>query len=286
MKPPELDYVAPTSLDEVVDTLHRDSDAKLLAGGQSLLPLLNFRLASPSLLVDLGRVPGLDAIELDGGTARIGAMVRQRHAEEHAELAKAVPLVSEALQHVAHPQIRSRGTIGGSIAHADPAAELPAALLALDGRIRARSPGGERTVCADSLFAGFLTTTLSPDEVITSVEIPAAPPRTGAACVEVSRRAGDYAMCGVVAQVTLEDGVAADVRVALFGVGRRPVRARATEDVVQGEHPDAERVAAAAEYAGDGLEPANDVHASASYRRHLARVLTRRALTAALKRVS
>jgi carbon-monoxide dehydrogenase medium subunit len=285
MKPPELDYVAPDSLDEVVDTLHGDSDAKLLAGGQSLLPLLNFRLAAPTLLVDLRRVPGLDGIEIAGGTARIGAMVRQRRAEEHAELVEAIPLLGEALRHVAHPQIRSRGTIGGSIAHADPAAELPATLLALDGRIRARGPGGERTVAAEDLFGGFLTTTLSPDEVITSVELPAAPARTGAVCVELSRRAGDYALCGVVAQATLEDEVAADVRIALFGVGPRPVRARVTEEVVQGEYPDPGRIAAAAEYAGEGIDPADDVHATASFRRHLARVLTRRALTAALEQV-
>jgi aerobic carbon-monoxide dehydrogenase medium subunit len=286
MKPPELDYVAPTSLDEVVDTLRREPGAKVLAGGQSLLPLLNFRLAAPSLLVDLARVPGLDAIELDGGTARIGAMVRQRRAEEHAELAEAVPLFREALRHVAHPQIRSRGTIGGSVAHADPAAELPAALLALDGRIRASGPAGDRTVPAGDLFAGFLTTTLSPDEVLTTVELPGAPARTGAACIELSRRAGDYALCGVLAQVTLEDGLAADVRVALFGVGQRPVRARATEEIVRGEHPDTNRIAAAAEYAAEGLDPADDVQATASYRRHLARVLTRRALTVAQERAS
>jgi aerobic carbon-monoxide dehydrogenase medium subunit len=286
MKPPELDYVTPISLDEVVDTLRREPDAKILAGGQSMLPLLNFRLAAPSLLVDLARVPGLDAIELDGGTARIGAMVRQRRAEEHAELAEAIPLFHEALRHVAHPQIRSRGTIGGSVAHADPAAELPAVLLALDGRIQARGPAGARTVAAGDLFAGFLTTTLSPDEVLTTVELPAAPARTGAACVELSRRAGDYALCGVVAQVTLDDGLAADVRVALFGVGQQPVRARATEEIVCGEHPDADRVAAAADYAAEGLDPADDVHATASYRRHLARVLTRRALTVALERAS
>ncbi len=287
MKPPEFDYAAPESLAETTELLRTNPDAKLLAGGQSLIPLLNFRLAAPSLLVDLRRLPGLDGIDRDDGSVRIGAMVRQRRAEESAALAEACPLVQEALRHVAHPQIRSRGTIGGSIAHADPAAELPAVLVALDGRVRAVGPEGARTIEARDLYTTFFTTSLEPDEVLTEIELPAAPPRTGVACVEVARRAGDYALCGVVAQVTLEeDGSVADPRVALIGVAQRPVRAHATEDLLRGERPDAERIAAAAHAAGDGLNPADDVQASAAYRRHLARVLARRAIEQALERAA
>ena len=286
MKPAEFDYAAPATLAEAIGLLSETPDSKLLAGGQSLLPLLNFRLAAPSLLVDLARVPGLDAIERANGTVRIGAMVRQRRAEESEELAEAVPLLREALRHVAHPQIRSRGTVGGSVAHADPAAELPALLLALDGRVRASGREGERTVAAADLFATFFTTTLGPDEVVTAVELPVARPPTGAACVELARRTGDYALCGAMAQVTLEEGAAADVRVALFGVGPRPERASATEELLRGEHPEPERFAAAAEHAAEGLSPASDAQATASYRRHLARVLTRRALALALERAS
>ena len=285
MKPPEFDYSAPESLSEAIELLRGSAEAKVLAGGQSLIPLLNFRLASPSLLVDLRRVPGLDGIRWENGSVRIGAMVRQRRAEESELLAEACPLAVEALRHVAHPQIRSRGTVGGSIAHGDPAAELPAVLVALDGRVRAARPAGERWIEARDLFATFFTTSLAQDEILTEVELPSAPPRTGAACVEVARRAGDYALCGAVAQVTLaEDGSVADARLALFGVGRRPVRARAAEELMRGEHPDPDSIAAAAQTAGEGLSPPDDVQATAAYRIHSARVLARRALEQALER--
>ncbi len=285
MKPPELDYAAPESLAEATRLLRATPDAKVLAGGQSLVPLLNFRLAAPSLLVDLRRVPGLDGIARENGALRIGAMVRQRRAEESPELAEACPLLLEALRHVAHPQIRSRGTVGGSIAHADPAAELPGVLVALDGRVLAVGPDGRRWIEARDLYTTFFTTSLAPDEVLTEVELPAVTPRTGAACVEVARRAGDYALCGALAQVTLEeDGSVAEARVALIGVGQRPERARATEDALRGERPDSELVAAAASLAGDGLSPVDDVQATGAYRRHLARVLARRAVERALER--
>jgi aerobic carbon-monoxide dehydrogenase medium subunit len=283
VKPPELDYAAPQTLDEAARLLAGTPEAKVLAGGQSLMPLLNFRLAAPPLLVDLARVPGLGGVERSNGAFAIGAMVRQRRAERDRSLTEAVPLLREALRHVAHPQIRSRGTVCGSVAHADPAAELPAVLVALDGRVRVHGPGGsERAVEARELYASYFTTTLEPEEIVTAVELPVAAPRTGAACVEVARRAGDYALCGALAQVTLDPGGAvADARVALFGVGATPVRASAVEEALRGERPDAERLAGAAARAADGLEPPDDMQASADYRRHLARVLSRRALTAA-----
>jgi aerobic carbon-monoxide dehydrogenase medium subunit len=283
VKPPAFDYVAPGTLDEATSALRDNPEAKVLAGGQSLLPLLNFRLAQPALLVDLRRVPGLDGISDANGHVRIGAMVRQRRAEESDVLAKRCPLVADALRHVAHPQIRSRGTVGGSIAHADPAAELPAVLVALDGRVRAVGPGGERWIEAVDLYKSFFTTSLAADEILAEVELPAAPPRTGTACVEIARRAGDYAICGAVAQISLaDDGAIADARLALLGVGSRPYRARAVEAALAGAEPGA--IEDAAQTADDGLEPLADVNSSPDYKRHLARVVTRRALEQALGR--
>jgi carbon-monoxide dehydrogenase medium subunit len=283
VKPPEFDYAAPESLAEAVALLHESEDAKVLAGGQSLIPLLNFRLAAPSLLVDLVRVSGLAEIERRNGAIRIGAMVRQRAAERSSLLAEAAPLVREALRNVAHPQIRSRGTVGGSIAHADPAAELPALLVALDGRVRAESADGDRWIGAADLYTGYLETSLRPDEVVTAVELPVAPARTGVACVELARRSGDYALCGALVQVSRgADGMLEDVRVALLGVGRRPQRASAVEEAVRsGTAPEQ-----AAALAADGLHPPDDAQASAAFRKHLARVLVRRGLELALERAA
>jgi len=284
MKPPEFGYVAPESLPEALAVLAGDPFAKVLAGGQSLVPLLNLRLAFPSVLVDLRRVAGLDEIRRDGDQLVLGAMVRQRAAERNPAVASAAPLVSAALGHVAHPQIRSQGTIGGSVAHADPAAELPAVLTAMDGRVRVRGPGGERVVGADRLYTGFLETALAEDEIVTAVELRAVPPRTGAACVEIAQRAGDYALCGAVAQVTLEaGGRVAEARVALFGIADRPRRARAVEAALAGELAEPETFAAAAAHASHGLDPTDDPRAPAEYRLHLARVVTRRALQQAVE---
>jgi carbon-monoxide dehydrogenase medium subunit len=283
VKPPAFDYVAPETLDEAASALRDNPDAKVLAGGQSLVPLLNFRLAQPALLVDLRRVPGLDGISSDDSHIRIGAMVRQRRAEESDVLAERCPLVGDALRHVAHPQIRSRGTVGGSIAHADPAAELPAVLAALDGRVRVVGSDGERWIEAADLYQSFFTTSLAPDEIVAEVELPAAPPRTGTACVEIARRAGDYAICGAVAQVSLaDDGAVAEARLALLGVGSRPFRARAVEAALAGAGPEA--IEDAAQAADEGLEPLADINSSADYKRHLARVVARRALEQAMGR--
>jgi aerobic carbon-monoxide dehydrogenase medium subunit len=285
VKPAELDYAAPTSLDDAIELL-KSRDAKVLAGGQSLVPLLNLRLAAPELLVDLRAVPGLSEIRRDGDHLVIGATVRQRHAERDATIRRDAPLVAEALRHVGHPQIRSRGTIGGSIAHADPAGELPAVLVALDGRVTAQGPGGGRKIDAADFFQGFLMTALAEDEILLSVTIPAAPAHTGAGCVEIAQRAGDYAACGAVAQVTLDGDTVADARVALIGATDRPVRARAVEEALNGTGASASDIAAAAAHASDELEPTPDPRVPAAYRLHLARVVTRRALEQAKERAA
>ncbi len=283
MKPPEFDYAAPDSLDEAIGLLAGDPDAKVLAGGQSLVPLLSLRLAAPSLLVDLRRVPGLDSVARENGAIRIGAMVRQRRAEHDEGIRAAAPLLARALRHIAHPQVRSQGTVGGSIAHADPAAELPAVLLALDGRVRAHGPGGERVLAASDFFTGFLSTALADDEVLTAIELDAAAPHTGAACVEVAQRSGDYALCGAVAQVTLDGDRVAAARLALLGIGDRPVRAHALEAELAGGPATSEAVAAAARLAGDEARPPDDPQVPPEYRLHLARVVARRALEQAME---
>ena len=283
MKPPDFDYVAPTSVDDAVKALGSDSEAKVLAGGQSLIPLLAFRLAGPSLLVDLARVDGLDHITDEGDRLVIGAMTRQRRAERDSLVAERCPLLVESLRHVGHPQIRSRGTIGGSVAHADPAGELPAVVLALGGRVHVTGPAGDRAIEAEDLFQGFLSTSIADGEVLTAVDIPASGPRTGWSVVEVARRPGDYALCGALCQVQLDDdGTVVDAHLALIGVGDRPMRAHAVEAAMLGGASPTE----AAALAPEGLSPGSDVHASSDYRLHLATVTSWRALTQALERAA
>jgi carbon-monoxide dehydrogenase medium subunit len=287
VKPPEFDYVAPATLEEAQGALAADPDAKVLAGGQSLIALLALRMTYPTTLVDLRRVPGLTGVATDDGVVRIGAMTRQRAAERDATLTERVPLLVEALAHVAHPQIRNRGTVGGSVVHADPAAELPAVFLALDGRVHATSARGTRAIGADGFFAGFLMTALEPDEIVTAVELPAAPARTGAACAEVARRHGDYALAGAVAQVTRGgDGSVSGARAALLGVADRPVRLHEVEQALLGSTGDDAAVRAAAAAADRGWSPVDDPQLSAEYRVHLARVVTRRALEQAMERAA
>lgn len=283
MKPSDFEYAAPDTLDEAIGLLAGEPDAKVLAGGQSLVPLLSLRLAAPSLLVDLRRVPGLAGVERANGEVTVGAMVRQRSAERDHAIRDAVPLMAAALRHIAHPQVRSQGTIGGSIAHADPAAELPAVLMALEGRVRVRGPRGERVIAADDFFTGFLSTALAEDEIVTAIELDAAGARTGAACVEVAQRAGDYALCGAVAQVTLDGDHVAGARVALFGIGDRPLRARAVEVALAGEPATGAAAAAAASEAGAEADPIDDPQVPAEYRLHLAQVVARRALEQAME---
>ncbi|MBX6376974.1 MAG: xanthine dehydrogenase family protein subunit M [Clostridia bacterium] len=286
MKPPPFEYHAPVSLEEAVELLAElGGDAKVLAGGQSLMPLLNLRLAQPAHLVDVNGLEELAQIRpLDGGLA-VGALVRQRAAERSELVRERCPLLAEALPLIGHFQIRSRGTVGGSLAHADPAAELPAVAAALDADLVVRSARGERVLKPEDFFLTVMTTTLEPDELLVEVRFPAWPEGAGWSFQEVSRRHGDFALAGVAAVLQLGgDGTIADARLAFIGVGPTPVRARAAEQLLVGERPSPEVYAAAAEAAVADLEPESDLHATGAYRKHVARVLARRALTTAAER--
>ncbi len=287
MKPAPFAYVAPRTMDEVLTLLAEHGDeAKLLAGGQSLVPLLNFRLARPALLIDLNRVPGLDGIRLNGGSLlRIGAMTRQRTLERAAEVRARCPLVAEALRFVGHPPIRYRGTVGGSLAHADPAAELPAILTCLGGEVVAQSREGERVIPAEGFFVDLLTTALRPEELLTEVRMRLPSSDAGWGFLEVARRHGDFALVGVATLLELGDGgTIRAARLSFFGVGPTPVRVRAAEEALTGRAPTAEQFERAAAIVTESLQPDSDLHASAEYRREVAGVLTRRALGQALER--
>jgi aerobic carbon-monoxide dehydrogenase medium subunit len=286
MKPPPFGYSAPTTLDEALALLREHGeDARPLAGGQSLVPLLSFRLARPSHLVDLAGIGELGNIDVDGGHLVIGAMVREGAAEHHEDVSHLVPLLAQALPLIGHPAIRSRGTIGGSLAHADSAAELPAVALLLDAELVVQSSArGKRTIKAADFFIGFFTTALEPDEILTEVRIPGAEPHTGSAIEEVARRHGDFAMVGAAAMVRLENGKVADARVALTGVSDVPVRAIEAEAILVGAEPTDEAIATAADEAAKSLSPPADLHGSSAYRRHIAAVLMSRTLTVAAQR--
>jgi carbon-monoxide dehydrogenase medium subunit len=287
VKPPPFEYHAPESLPEALDLLARFGDeAKVLAGGQSLMPLLNLRLARPANLVDINLVePELGVLEPWDGGLRLGGLVRQRAAERSDLVRQRNPLLAEALPLVGHPQIRNRGTVGGSLAHADPASELPAVAALLEAELVARSARGERTLRADEFFVSYFTTRLEPDELLTEVRLPGWPSGAGWAFLEVSRRHGDFAMVGVASLVRLaSDGSIGEGRLAYTGVGATPVRARDAERELAGQPATEDTFAAAAERAVQALDPQADVHATAAYRRHVAGVLTRRALAKAVQR--
>jgi carbon-monoxide dehydrogenase medium subunit len=281
MKPPAFEYLAPSSLDEALSLRARyGSDSVLLAGGQSLVPLLNLRLTHPSVVIDLGRVTELAGIRPLDGDVAIGAMTRQRSVERSELVAERSPLLVKGVRQMGHPTIRNRGTVGGSLAHADPAAELPAVVLALDGELVARSARGERTIPAADFFQGFLTTALAPDELLVEVRLPLQ--SGGSSLKEVTRRHGDFALAGAAAAVTVEGGRISDARVALMGVGQQPIRATAAEAVLRGAEPGDAAFREAARRAAAGLQPASDVHATATYRRRVAEALVRRALLEAI----
>jgi aerobic carbon-monoxide dehydrogenase medium subunit len=285
VKPPVFEYTAVRSIDEAVAELRQHGDAaKLLAGGQSLVPLLNMRLAAPERLIDLNRVPELAFITVRDGGLAVGAMTRQRAVERSTLAAAQVPLLADALPWVGHFQIRNRGTVGGSLSHADPAAELPAVALCLDTRFTARGPAGVRTLAAGEFFVAQLTTALAPTELLTEVWFPAPPAGSGSAWIELARRHGDYALVGVAAVVTLAGDRVREARLALTGVGDRPVRARAAEARLAGESLTPSVLADVAEAARQAIEPGSDIHASAAYRRHVAGVLVGRAIRLAAAR--
>ncbi|MGH7700624.1 MAG: FAD binding domain-containing protein [Gemmatimonadales bacterium] len=289
MKPAPFAYHRPATLDEALALLaEHGGDAKPLAGGQSLIPAMNFRLARPTTLVDLNRIGELAYVREAPDGLRLGAMTRQRAAERSEAVERAAPLVRETLPFVAHPQIRNRGTVGGSLAHADPAAELPATFLALDARFGARSRAGERWIAAGEFYTGLFATALAPDELLADVLIPPLPPHTGWAFDEVSRRHGDYALAGAATVVALDQaGRCATVRIALLSVGDGPVLAREAAAALVGNAPTDEAIRAAAEAAADrDIDPPADIHASAAYRRQLVRVLVRRTVTRAFARAA
>ena len=286
MKPSAFEYAAPQSVAEAVALLRtQDGEAKILAGGQSLMPLLAMRLARPSLLVDLGRIEALDYVREESGVIAIGAMTTKSTIERSDLVRTRQALFHEATRLVGHPQIRNRGTVGGSMAQADPAAEYPAAALALDAKMRVVGGAGERIIDAADFFVSTLTTALAPDEILIEVRVPMLAAGTGWSMLEVSRRHGDFAMAGAAATVALDGGRIRSARIVLFGVGPVPVRARAAEQAVAGQKPAAAAWASAAAQARDVVEePLSDPHASAAYRRHLAGVLVERALAEAVTR--
>jgi carbon-monoxide dehydrogenase medium subunit len=283
VKPAPFEYADPRSLDEAVACLagHGD-DAKVLAGGQSLVPMLNFRLARPALIVDVNRIDGLDALTETAGTLTVGALVRQRRLERWAR--ERAPLLAAALGLVGHAAIRARGTIAGSVAHADPAAELPALLLALDGMVLARSARGERAIGAVDLSQGPLTTSLAPDELVTETRFTLPAPGDGWGFHEVARRHGDFALAGAVAIVGLRGGAIERPRVAVFGAGPTPLRLHGLERDLAGQAPGPALFREAAARACAGLDAPADLHATADYRRRVAATLVARALTDATAR--
>jgi carbon-monoxide dehydrogenase medium subunit len=286
VKPPPFDYQAPTSVEEAVALLaEHGEEAKVLAGGQSLVPLLALRLARPSVVVDVNGVSELDALS-NGAGLRVGAIVRQRTAERSPVVASGNPLLATAIPFIGHPAIRNRGSVGGTIAHADPAAELPAVLLALDGDVEAVGPRGSRSVPAAEFFAGFLTTALEPDELLTAVRFPPWPAGAGWSFHEFSRRSGDFAVAGVAVVLRLDGrGAVAEARIALTGVDATPVRASKAEASLVGQVPSTAAWEAAGADAAADLEPPSDLHGTADYRRHLVKVLVQRALVEAHGRV-
>ena len=285
MKPPRFEYHAPESIEQAVELLTRyGGDAKVLAGGQSLMPMLNFRLARPAALVDINRIRTLAYVREDDGTVALGAMTRQRTIEFSPVVAARLPLLLEATRWVGHLPIRSRGTIGGSIAHADPSAEYPAVLTALDGEVVAQGPRGRRTLAPSALFETYLTTRLAPDELLVEVRLPASPVGAGHAFEEFARRHGDFAIVGIAALVVRDGARCAIARLACAGAGPVPVRLRAAEEILERDGLGEAAVDAAAARAAELVEPDSDIHASADYRRHLTRVLTVRALRRAAER--
>jgi len=274
MIPAEFDYTAPESLQDAISALvDGGEDAKLLAGGHSLIPLMKLRLAAPSLLVDLRKVPGLHGVERQNGHWRIGALTTHSVLEHSPDLG----IVAAVAATIADPQVRHRGTIGGSLAHGDAASDLPAVMLITDAEVTLQGPSGQRTVAAGDLFKDYLTTDVGEDEVLTEIRV-SAMDGWGYGHQKFNRRSEDWAMVGVAAVVKATDGVCEDVRIGLTNMGAVPRRATAAEEALRGQELTAENIAAAAESAAEGTNPPADLNATTEYKRHLARVLTKRAI--------
>jgi len=288
VKPPVFKYHDPSTLEEALVLLASlGDDAKVLAGGQSLMPLLNFRLARPAHLIDINGIAELRGVSPQADGLRLGAMVRQRELERSGLIAEACAPLSQAMPLIGHPQIRNRGTLGGSLAHADPAAELPAVMLAADARIVLQSTSGQRVIAADEFFLGELTTALRADELIVGVEVPRLPERTGTSVQEIAVRLGDFALAGVVCCVTLGSrGVVERARIVCFGIAARPMRMREAEALIVGQTPEEARLGEAGRLVSANVQPVEDMHASAAYRKRVCGVLAERALRSAVKRVA
>lgn len=285
MKPAPFEYLAPRTVEEALAALQRSSpDGKLLAGGQSLLPLLNLRLARPKVLIDLNAIPTDGGIRETAQSLAVDALTRQSAVERSSLVRERCPILAEAMRHIGHAAIRHRGTIGGSLAHGDPAAELPAVALALDAKFEIARPGGARVVAADEFFLDYLTTALEPDEMLRQISFPVLDSFTGYGLEEIARRHGDFAIAGVVAIVNLDDaGKVAEARIALFALAPTPVRARKAESSLIGREPDDQVIGGAAALVREVLDPASDTRASAAYRKHAAEILTARALKKAVQ---
>ena len=285
MKPAAFEYEMVDTVEAALAALARGGDeAKVIAGGQSLVPMLNFRLLRPSLLVDINRIGALSFLEMLPDAIRVGALTRHRTLETDPAVARDLPVLSAAMRHVAHLAIRNRGTLGGSLSHADPAAELPMLALLLDGVLTIAGPDGTRQVPAAEFFLGTMYTALAEDELLTAVTFPKLPPGTGWDVQEVARRAGDFALVALAATLTVGDGAITEARIALMGVGETPVRATEAEAVLTGHAMSEDLAAEAGELVRRAIEPQSDLHASGDYRRHLAGVLSRRALANAWAR--
>jgi CO/xanthine dehydrogenase FAD-binding subunit len=287
MKPAPFEYHAPDSLEQALDLMSQYAgEAKILAGGQSLVPAMNFRIVQPSALIDLNRVSGLGYVREEDSVLRIGAMTRERELEFNPLISSWAPLLAEAAPHIAHPQIRNRGTIGGSIVNADPAAELPVLMLALGARLKAKNISGERWIAAQDFFMGMFTTALESDEILVEIELPACPLRTGWSFMEVAPRAGDYALMGVAALITLDqNGKCECARLVYLNAGDGPVEAKEAEKLLIGESLNDGLIESAASKASETeINPFGNIHTSPEFQRHLANVLTKKALKQALQR--
>jgi CO/xanthine dehydrogenase FAD-binding subunit len=287
MKPAPFEYHAPDSLELALDLMSQYAgEAKILAGGQSLVPAMNFRIVQPSALIDLNRISGLGYVREEDRVLRIGAMTRERELEFNPLISTWAPLLAEAAPHIAHPQIRNRGTIGGSIVNADPAAELPVLMLALGAQLKAKNVSGERWIEAQNFFMGMFTTALELDEILVEIELPASPPRTGWAFLEVAPRAGDYALMGVAALVTLDqNGKCERAKLVYLNAGEGPVEAKEAEKLLIGESLSEGLIESTASKASETeLNPFGNIHTSPEFQRHLANVLTKKALKQAVQR--
>ena len=285
MIPPQFDYHAPGSLDEALGLLGSLDDAKVMSGGQSLLPMLKLRLASPANIVDIGRIPGLDTLAEEDGFLCIGALVTETQLEESAVVAERYPILLDTAKVIADPLVRNRATICGNVAHGDPANDHPATMLALGAQVVATGPDGARTIDIDEFFFGLFMTALGEGEILTELRIPAPAANSGGAYVKLERKVGDYAVAGSAVQLTLtDDGTVASAGIGLTNLGIAPIRASAAEDALTGQAPGDDAIAAAAQAAADATEPIADRRGSVEYKQNMARVLTARAIRKALAR--